>query len=420
MEPLKVVLVATGDEVTNGDILDSNSAWLAEHLFQLGVPPYAHEVIPDDPLRLQEAMERLSQSVDVAVFCGGLGPTQDDYTVDTVARWIGTQPEHHEPTLERARAYFASRGVPFVLNSARQCRIPAGTEVCPNPVGLAPAFWLKRGQATLFFLPGPPREFKACCQECVLPFIGQQAQSRGAMAVAAARFRTTEMGESLVAQAVAHIVDAFPDARFGWRAAYPEVWFKVLTQAADEDAARARLEEITTLVKQALPARNLFGRDDETMEQVVGKLLLEAKLTVGTAESCTGGLLGAMLTSVPGSSAWFAGGLVTYSNELKVKLLGVPQEILAQYGAVSEPCAIAMARGARRVLGTDLAVAITGIAGPDGGTPDKPVGTVFVALDTPDGTICEKPSLRPPREQIRTGAAFWALNKIRMYLSPTA
>lgn len=416
MSSLKVVLVSTGDEITNGDIVDSNGAWLAEQLFLSGIATWAHESIPDDEERLLEIIERLSHTVDIAVFCGGLGPTEDDYTVDAVARWLGTQAEHHQPTLEKGRQYFASRGIPFVVSSERQCRVPQGTDVYMNPVGMAPAFSVQSDRCRLFFLPGPPREFQGCCEISVLPYARNLARSRGEPATAFRRFRTTGLGESMLADLVKPIVDAHPDARFGWRAAYPEVWFKVLVSDQESQTALLRLEEISRQTEAALGQQHLFGTGEETLEAVTGALLKQQGLTLATAESCTGGMLGSVLTSVPGSSGWYVGGVVTYSNHLKTQLLGVSETILATHGAVSEACARAMAEGARSTMGTDLAIAITGIAGPDGGTPQKPVGTVYIALATPQGTFVHLPRLRPPREIVRKGATHYALNMVRRYL----
>ncbi len=416
MSEIKVVIVATGDEITNGDIADTNGAWLSSRLFHEGISVWGHEAIPDSPQRLVAAVQRLSGEVDMAVFCGGLGPTDDDYTVDAVASLLGTSPVHHQPTLERARRLFADRGTPFVANGARQCRYPEGTQVCPNPMGLAPAFRVAIGRCIFFFLPGPPTEFQACCEACVLPEVRQRLRSEHAPVALSRRFRTTELGESILAQTVAPVVAQFPDARFGWRAVYPEVWFKVLVTASTQAQAEAKMALVAARTADAVGPRHLFATDDETMEEVVGKELARHGLTLGTAESCTAGLLAGQITEVPGSSAWFKGGFVTYSNELKISLLGVPESLLAAHGAVSAPCAEAMALGARERLGTDLALAITGIAGPGGGTQAKPVGTVFIALATQRGVQVETPRLRGSRDRIRAGAAFYALNMIRREL----
>ena len=410
---MRIAIVATGDELLTGELVDTNSAWLSDRLFRHGIVPAFHRTIGDELDAIRAQIREVAARCDGAVFSGGLGPTDDDLTVEAVAALLGVDVATHEPSLSRAKQLLAQHGIAFSENNAKQAMVPAGAQVYQNPAGLAPGFRINYDDCDLWFLPGVPVEFKALCERDVLPELLDAAGTDGAFA-----YRIFKMGavpESHLAREVEPLVARYPGVRFGYRAHYPEVWFKALVRAADPACAGAVMTEISRSLVGTFGER-IVGTDDETLEAVVVKLLRARGLTLSTAESCTGGLTGGLMTAVPGSSEVYLGGGVTYSNTLKTRLLGVPEALLASEGAVSEPCARAMAEGARDRFGSDLGISITGIAGPDGGTEDKPVGTVHFALSTPTGTVHKRRRFRPPRDMVRRGAAWTALNMVRLWL----
>jgi nicotinamide-nucleotide amidase len=413
---MRIAIVTTGDELLNGELIDSNSGWLSEQLFRMGVPPVVHLTVGDSPEDIRETLRRLGSEADLALFSGGLGPTQDDHMVACAAEVLRVPVELHRESLERAMAFFAERGIEFSENNRRQAAVPEGAEVFVNPAGLAPAFAFTVGRCRVICLPGVPRELQALWSDSVEAAVAALLPARRPSAYRV--LKLFGVAESHLSRDVAELVAANPDVRFGFRAHYPEVWFKMLVPGADEAAAATRADALTNQVRERVGAR-LFGEGEALFEEVLARLLLERGLTLSTAESCTGGLVGGRLTSVPGSSAWYVGGGITYSNTLKTKLLDVPEALLAEHGAVSEACSRAMAEGARRNFGSDLAVSVTGIAGPDGGTPEKPVGTVHFALATPEGTFHRQRRFRPGREAVRLGASTTALNLVRRYLLGT-
>jgi nicotinamide-nucleotide amidase len=410
---MRIAIVATGDELLTGELVDTNSAWLSEQLFRSGVVPAFHRTIGDDLDAIRGAIREIAAVCDAAVFSGGLGPTDDDLTVEAVARVLGVEVVTHEESLARARHLLEKHGIAFTENNARQAMVPAGSTVLMNPAGLAPGFHVTLDGCDLWFLPGVPGEFKALCDQDVLPALRAATAGEGAFA-----YRIFKMGavpESHLARAVEPLVARYPGVRFGYRAHYPEVWFKALVRAEEPPCAAAVMTDISRSLVGTFGDR-IIGTDDETIAEVVVKILRGRGLTLTTAESCTGGLAGGLLTAVPGASEVYLGGAVTYSNALKARILGVSEAILEEEGAVSEACARAMAEGARDRLGSDLGVAITGITGPDGGTAEKPVGTVHFALATPTGTLHKQRRFFPPREMIRRGAAWAALDMVRLWL----
>ncbi len=410
---MRIGIVATGDELLTGELVDTNSAWLSDRLFQSGVVPAFQRTIGDDLGVIRETLREVAAVCDAVVFSGGLGPTDDDLTVEAVAGELGVEIVTHEESLARARHFMAKHGIEFTENNTRQAHVPAGTTVLPNPAGLAPGFHTNIDGCDIWFLPGVPVEFKAICEQDVLPGLLERAGDPGAFSYRV--FKMAAVPESHLARSVEALVARYPGVRFGYRAHHPEVWFKALVRAEDPASADVTMTEISQSLVTSFGDR-LLGTDDETIEGVVFKLLRGRGLTLSTAESCTGGLAGGLLTDVPGSSEVYLGGGITYSNALKTSLLGVSDALMEEHGAVSEACARAMAEGARSRFGSDLGVSITGIAGPGGGTEEKPVGTVHFGLATPSGTLHKQRWLRPPRDTVRRVAAWAALNMVRLWL----
>jgi nicotinamide-nucleotide amidase len=354
----------------------------------------------------------------VAFFSGGLGPTEDDLTVEAVCELLHTKPVIDEPSLERAKNVYQSLNFEFTENNVKQSMVPQGARVIPNPIGLAPAFCIQRERCTFYFLPGVPREYKTILEQFILPELIDLKSKFDLAPVSYKRVRIIGLPESHLALKMQPVMQKFPAIRYGFRAHYPEMWFKMLATGMDQKQADEQIDRALAEVQKILGFK-IMGYGDETLPLVVGRLLNEQHLTIATAESCTGGMIGELLTEIPGSSQYYLGGCVAYSNALKIEILGVDPETINQLGAVSQTCALEMAVGARQRFKSDLAVSVTGIAGPDGGTEEKPVGTVHFGLTTPENTYHMHRVLRPDRQGIRIAAANTALDFVRRWLLGT-
>jgi nicotinamide-nucleotide amidase len=410
---LRCEILSTGDEVLTGAIADTNAAFLADQMGGLGFEVARHTTVGDDRAMLGEAFHKLAQVADVVLCTGGLGPTVDDLTTEVTAEVLGAKLVLHAPALAHMEALWAARGRPMPENNKKQAMLPEPASVLENPIGTAPGFTVRIGRAQFFFMPGVPREMKRMFAEQVVPRL---AALRTELAVFEVRvFRTFGLTESAADQALAGLEARFPEVKLGFRAHFPEIQVKLTVKGADVDAAKARLDAASEEVRARLGG-HVFS-ESAPMEEVVGGLLRRDKATLATAESCTGGMIAQMITAVAGSSDYFDRGFVTYSNQAKVDLLGVGEEILRDHGAVSEPCAQAMAEGARARAGTTFALSVTGIAGPGGGTEDKPVGLVYIGLSTPSRTLVRRIRWPGQREQVRAISAMVALDLLRRELS---
>jgi len=401
---MPTAVVGIGTELARGEVRDANGSWLARELTGLGAEVTSLSIVDDDQPRITHVLSRLAVEHTSVVVTGGLGPTTDDLTRNAAADLAGVRLVLHPPSLEALKARFAALGRPLSQSNLSQAQVPEGAEVLPNPLGTAAGFSMQVDRARLFFLPGVPEEMRAMFRSSVAPCIASQV----AEAPMQIRFRTFGKGESWVNDALQGI-EAEHGVKLAYLASYGAVDVKILAPAqgsleAAADAVRHRLGNL------------VFAEGDLHMEQVVAQLLLERRLTLGVAESCTGGHLSQLLTRHPGASLWFRGGVVTYANRAKTDLLGVPKELLERVGAVSEPVARAMAEGARCALLANLGIGITGIAGPEGGTDDKPVGTVHLALATGTQTIHLCLNLLGDRGQIQQRAASAALDRLRRTL----
>jgi len=412
---MKIVIVATGDEILYGELADTNSAWLSEQLFKNGILVSNHIHIGDFQDQIVGLMRQLATEADVALFSGGLGPTEDDLTVEAVCELLNTQPVIHEASLERAKEVYQSLNFEFTENNVKQSMVPDGARVIPNPVGLAPAFSIQFGQCTFYFLPGVPREFRAILEQSILPELIALKEKFHPEPVSYKRVRIIGIPESHLDLQMQPVMQQFPKIRYGFRAHYPEMWFKMLATGHDQKEADKQITSALKEIRKILGLK-IMGYDDETLPLVVGQLLKERGLTLSTAESCTGGMIGELLTEIPGSSQYYLGGCIAYSNAVKIDLLGVDPETINQLGAVSQTCALEMAAGARQKFKSDLAISVTGIAGPDGGTKEKPTGTVHFGLATPENTFHLQRVLRPDRQSIRIAAAHIALDFVRRWL----
>src|SRR5438477_1786369 len=406
-----VEFIVTGDEVMRGIIADTNTAMTASRLYPLGLSLRRTTVVGDRAEDIRGALLETSARADFCIVSGGLGPTSDDLTAACAAQAAGVPMRRHEPWIEHLHRRWAKirPNEPIPENNLRQADIPETAEVLGNPDGSAPAFALRIARCLFFFLPGVPREYHRIVQEMVIPRL---VQATGAAVLRSRILQCYGVTESRLDQMVAPIREAHPEVRFGFRTKFPENHLSLVALAGDAATAEANLARVEALCREALGAL-VYGADGITFAQSVGEELARRRQMICCAESCTGGLLSELLTEVPGSSGWAAGAFITYSNQLKESALGVPHQLLVEHGAVSEPVARAMAEGALHRSGATWTLAVTGIAGPDGGTPDKPVGTVWLALAGPPGTRAHKAHYRGDRGQVRLQSAYGALQLLR-------
>ena len=406
----KAVVLSTGDELTTGRIVDTNASWLADKLFEIGVDLVAVLTVGDYPERLEWAWRRALELGDVVISTGGIGPTADDLTSETVAAVLGVPLVEDAPSADRIRRFFAARGVEMPVNNLKQALMPQGSVVVPNPLGTAPGYRVEHKGRHVVVLPGVPREMKPMVEDTVIPWI---RGLRGGDVYLAHVFQTFGISESGLDELVAGVVDP-AEGRVSFRASFPEVSVRVAVHGAPDEAA-ARLASVAARMRERLGAFSYGEGPSTSMEQVVGQALGARKLTLALAESCTGGLIAHRVTNVPGSSAYFRGGVGAYSNEVKANVLGVSRATLAEHGAVSEATAGEMAAGARRVCGADVGVATTGIAGPDGGTAEKPVGYTCFGLASAAGVETAVHQLWGTRDWVKLLASQIALDMVRRH-----
>jgi len=375
-------ILATGDEIRTGALVDSNSAYIARKLEEAGVEVVRHSCVGDDPESLVSILQEIAGRADVAVVTGGLGPTDDDLTAAAAARAAGVDLVLDPKALDSIEAFFKARQWALSPTNKKQALLPAGARCLFNPVGTAPGFQLKIERCEILFLPGVPHEMRRMLTTEVIPRLIQlQGQARSVHLVRT--LSTFGLGESATAEHLDGFGERFPHIKLGFRAKFPEIHVKFYGSGPDEDELQSQLTKAEDWVTQRL-GNKILSNTGESMEQVVGKLLRTRKETLAVAESCTGGLIADLITEVPGSSDYFKLSAVTYANSAKTNILGVASGTLAVHGAVSEETAGEMARGVQRISGASYGLATSGIAGPGGGTDDKPVGTVCIGLATVD------------------------------------
>jgi nicotinamide-nucleotide amidase len=406
-------IVTIGTEMLLGDLVDTNTAWMSNRLAKLGVGVYRHTTVGDNSGRIVGALRDAASRSDLVVTTGGLGPTSDDLTNECLAVLTGREMIEYPEAREHVDRKFAQFGREPSPSNYKQALFPEGTELIPNPLGTAMGA-LVEWEGTLFAtLPGVPPEMKRMFEETLEPLI----RSRGDGSIVSKTLHFAGLGESALAEKVQDFLDA-TDPTVAPLASQGKVRLRITTRAATEQEAQQKISPVEKEILARL-GDYFFGEDDETLEGAVARLLKDRGVTLALAESCTGGLLAKRLTDLPGSSAYFKEGLVTYSNESKERVLGVPGRLILEHGAVSEPVAREMAEGARRVSGSDFGLSVTGIAGPDGGTEEKPVGLVFVGISGPGGTYAERLDLSAwarSRGSIRERSANRAFDLLRLRL----
>ena len=408
-------LLAVGTELLLGNIVNSDAQELSRLLAAMGINVHYHSVVGDNPGRLKAAVELARSRADILITTGGLGPTCDDLTKQVLAEAFGKQLVFHEDCADTIRAYFGKIGRPMTENNLLQAWLPEGCDVLDNDWGTAPGCAFEAEGTYVVMLPGPPSECIPMFREKAAPWLGRLSEG----VISSRTLRIFGMGESRVESLLKDRMNELTNPTLAPYAKTGEVELRITAKAQTEAEAAALIAPVEEEVR-ALLGDLIYGADVGSLEEVVLGLLKEKGLTLGTAESCTGGLIAKRITDLPGSSAVLKGGIVSYANEVKMGVLGVPESLLKEQGAVCADVAKAMAQGARRVLGCDLAVSATGVAGPDSDDRGNPVGLVYVALAAEDGTWVKELNLsgaKGQRDRVRAVAASHCFDLVRRYLT---
>jgi nicotinamide-nucleotide amidase len=408
-------VLTIGDELLRGEIIDSNKSFLSQRLLQLDLETRRHVTVADEVDAIEHTLREAAGHARVVLISGGLGPTRDDITTEVVAKTFGRKLVRDPGVLEGIRDFFRAVGREMAENNATQADFPEGAEILPNPLGTAPGFMLEANGALVFCMPGVPRELYRMMDEEIMPRIAQRLVDGEGNVVRATLVRTFGLGESSLDRELEDLARDDPEVKLGFRTQFPDNLVRVLVRSDSEAHASAKLAEVLQQVHERLGAL-IVDEGERRLEEVLGQLLIERGATLAVAESCTGGLIAHRLTEVPGSSAYLLEGVVAYSNQAKVRDLGVLQSDLDAHGAVSEPVAAQMARGVRERAGADYGLSTTGVAGPDGGTEEKPVGTVYIALATASGVHARRYQLMRERTRNKELATHIALDLLRREL----
>ena len=406
-------LIAVGTELLLGNIANTDAQILSQGLSALGITIHYHTVVGDNPQRLRDALDIARRRADIIITTGGLGPTYDDLTKQTICAAFGRELVLHEDILETIRSYFARSGRTMPENNVQQAMLPVGCTVFDNPVGTAPGCAFCEGGVHVLMLPGPPFECRYLFEHRAMAYL--QALTDGV--IVSHEIRVFGMGESHVEAKLRDMMTTMTNPTLAPYAKPNECMLRATAKAPTAAQAEALLAPLVQQVRDVL-GDVVYGVDVSSLEEVVSRLLRERGLTLSTAESCTGGLIAKRVTDIPGASQIFRGGVVSYTNDVKADVLGVPRAALDAWGAVSEPVARAMAEGCRRLCGSDIALAVTGLAGPEGDDRGNEVGTVYIALADRRGTLCKRLScgMGRGRDRIRSAAAQNALDLLRRRL----
>ena len=404
-------LICVGTELLMGQILNTNAQYIARSLAPSGIDMYHQTVVGDNPKRLTEAVHIAFTRADAVIFSGGLGPTDDDLTKETVAAALGKELVLFPEEWDRITSYFAARGRIAAPNNRKQAMFPKDAIILPNPNGTAPGCVMEQDGKCAILLPGPPRELVPMFRDHVMPYLLKKSGHR----LYSREVRIFGIGESEIAYRLDRLLKEQTNPTIAPYAKTGEVTLRVTARCQNDAEGEALVSPVLDAIKAEL-GDCVYDTDGRELAKVCHDALLKSGQTLAVSESCTGGRLADAFINYPGSSAYFMESAVTYSNDAKMRRLGVKRETLDTVGAVSEECAREMAEGVRRAAGTDFALSTTGYAGPDGGEPDKPVGTVFVALSCADGTTVKRLNLFGDRDRIRLSATLHALDLLRRKL----
>ncbi len=408
-------LIAVGTELLLGNIANTDAQFLSEKLSGLGITVHHHTVVGDNPQRLAQALETARGRADIIITTGGLGPTYDDLTKQTICRTFGRELELHEDILEEIRTWFRNKlGREMPENNVQQALLPVGCVVFDNPVGTAPGCAFLEDGVHVLMLPGPPFECRYMFEHRAARYLERLTDG----VIVSHEIKIFGMGESSVEEALREPMTRSANPTLAPYAKLNECMVRATAKAEDREAAEAMLAPLVRQVRETL-GDVVYGVDVDSLEAVASGLLREKGLTLSAAESCTGGLVAKRITDLPGASAVFRGGVVSYTNDVKAQVLGVPEELLEAFGAVSEPVARAMAERCRTICGSDLAVSVTGVAGPDTDDRGNEVGTVYIALASAEETVCQKLSCGKGRgrDRVRSAAASHVFDLLRRYLT---
>jgi nicotinamide-nucleotide amidase len=412
-------LLTIGDEILIGQIVDTNTAWLSRALNLAGIVVTGKSSVGDVQQAIVEGVRHAASQAQLVIMTGGLGPTKDDITKKTLATMFGSDMVFHPETYDRIAAYFHKINRPLSDTMRAQATVPAMAEILPNKVGSAPGMWFEQDGKVYISLPGVPFEMEYLMHHEVLPRLQQRMSSRP---IIHRTLQTVGEGETNIAHRIAVFEEELPEhIKLAYLPALGQVRLRLTGiwpgEVTGDAAARlaAEMDQKTTELESLIPDL-VFGHGDITLQEAIGQILLAQQRQFGTAESCTGGYVAHLITTVPGSSAYFPGAVVAYSYDMKTKLLGVNPLTLQHFGAVSKETVLEMAAGARKTLGVDIAVAISGIAGPGGSTPDKPVGTVWMAVDDGKSALVVKHIFGRDREKNIQLSGVYALNMVRKFL----
>ena len=409
---LTAEIIAIGSELLTPRFEDTNSAYLTEQLNRIGISVAMRTVAGDHENHLEHAMRAAMDRTPLVITVGGLGPTEDDITRKVVAQTTHRQLVLNDAVLETIQSRFAARGQTMPSNNARQALVPSGAEILENPNGTAPGLWLGTEKNTLILLPGPPRELEPMFEENCYPRLLKMA---GSLALGRRVYRTTGLPESVLDARIAPIFTKYKNPETTVLSKPGQVDVHLTARAKTPHEAEALLAELGDQIDQEL-GDFIFARTYQELEDVVGMYLVMKGATIAVAESCTGGLVAERLTRIPGSSKYFESGIVTYSNQAKIDLAGIPPLVLEMEGAVSKDVAIGLSESVREKIRTTIGVGVTGVAGPSGGSPDKPVGTVHVAVAGPGPTQHRRFVFPGDRDRVRWQSSQAALDMVRRYL----
>jgi len=409
---LSAEIIAIGSELLTPGFVDTNSAYLTQQLNALGVPVVMKMIVGDDETYLEHAVRGSLERTSILITIGGLGPTEDDVTKKVIARILRRQLVLDDQILAAIEKRFKARGLEMPANNARQALILAGAEVLENRNGTAPGQWVSMERNHVILLPGPPSELQPMFESACLPRLERLS---GGAALARRVYRTTGLVESMLDARIAPIYQKYKNPETTVLSKPGQVEVRLTARGKNKDEAERLADELGAQIEAAL-GDCIFAKSEQSLEEVVGAALAAKHATISVAESCTGGMLAARLTNVPGSSRYFMSGIVAYSNQSKIDLAGIPPLLLEMQGAVSEEAARGLAESIREKVGTTIGVGVTGIAGPDGGSPEKPVGTVHIAVASSRGTRHQRFVFPGNRERVRSQACQAALDMVRREL----
>jgi len=409
----KASIVSIGNELLSGQTIDTNTTYLSSELLSIGIPVVSSYTIGDDTDAIVRALNLAVADADVVLATGGLGPTDDDLTRKAFAKFLGTELQLQNELLDKIQNFFAKRNLQMSERNKIQAYIPAGAKALTNPLGTAPGIMAEAKGKLLVALPGVPSEMKRMFAESVLPEFQRFA---GTQAVVVRKLRCFGTGESNIAELLGPLMQRGRNPLIDCTAKYGIITLTITATAKDKDKTHQMAEKDEKSLRNKL-GELVYGTGEQTLAEVVGEKLAREKMTIAVAESCTGGTLAKLLTDIPGASGYFTHGWITYSNTAKTGELGVPADLIEKYGAVSEQVAQAMAQGARTKARTDCAIGITGIAGPAGATEQKPIGLVYICVDSDNGCDTKRCRFSHDRRYIRLRAAHTALNMLRLKLN---